>query len=282
MSRVTIDHVSVEFAGNASRTVLALDDVSLTIGEGEFVCVMGPSGCGKTTLLSLVAGLLHPSRGEVKIDQTSVTGPGRDRAVVFQDDAVFPWMTVEENIAFSPRVQGMAAGDRKRVVETCLRMVHLEEFRTAWPRQLSGGMRKRVDLARGYAADPAVLLLDEPFGSLDVITKARLQVELRQLWLSSPRTMLFVTHDPEEALFLGERIVLLSPRPGRIAEIISPPFGANRQADIKTSTEFVEMRRYLIDRMDRDDVHANRTEPEATADHDSNTGSNAARDGLEV
>jgi NitT/TauT family transport system ATP-binding protein len=206
---------------------------------------MGPSGCGKTTLLNVIAGIVAPSSGEVLVGGSRVTGPGPDRAVVFQDDAVFPWMTVEDNVGYSLRMRGRPAAEIRDIVDRYVKLVGLDEFRTAWPRQLSGGMKKRVDLARGYAADPEVLLMDEPFGALDIMTKERLQEELHKLWLVAPRTVIFITHDLEEALFLGDRVILMSPRPGRIDREYRPEFPDKRDMSIKTTPEFVRFAKEL-------------------------------------
>lgn len=227
------------------KKVTALDKVNLEVGENEFVCVMGPSGCGKTTLLNLIAGHLMPTSGSVAVDSRTVTGPGADRAVVFQDNAVFPWMTVEQNIGYSLRMQGRPASEIEASVARFLGVVGLTEFRKSWPNQLSGGMRKRVDIARCYAADPAVLLMDEPFGALDIMTKERLQEDLHKVWLEQPKTIFFITHDLEEALYLGDRVILMSPRPGRIAREFRPALPTERDMLIKTSPEFVKLAKEL-------------------------------------
>lgn len=239
---LAVEELTVAF-NKGKDTVVAVDNVTLTAHQGEFLCLMGPSGCGKTTLLNVAAGYLPPSNGRVLIDGRPVTAPGSDRAVVFQDDAVFPWMTVEDNIGFSLTVRGMPRDVVNSTVERYLRLIHLEEFRRSWPGQLSGGMRKRVDLARGWAADPSVLLLDEPFGALDIMTKEYLQEELYRLWLALPRTVIFVTHDVEEALFFGDRVAVMSPRPGRIVTTFELNFPRERDRTLKLEPAFVEMRR---------------------------------------
>lgn len=253
-AKIRLESLSVAFGKESSR-VLAVSGIDLEVFEGEFLCLMGPSGCGKTTILNVIAGFLEPSSGCVQIDGRNVEKPGPDRTVVFQEDAVFRWMTVEGNIAFGPRALGKSKREVKRVVDRYLELVGLTEFRGTWPAHLSGGMRKRVDLARGFAADPDVLLLDEPFGSLDLITKEHLQVELYKLWLTEPRTVLMVTHDLEEALFLGDRVVVLTPRPARIAAIYEPGFPQDRKLDIKTTPAFIAFRRQireLISAQDKD------------------------------
>ena len=236
--KIVADSLSVWYE-TANGVVTALDRIDLQVGDGEFLCVMGPSGCGKTTLLNVVAGIVAPTEGEVRVGGRRVTEPGADRAVVFQEDAVFPWMTVEQNISYSLRMRGRSAAEIEVAVSHYVDLVGLSEFRSAWPRELSGGMKKRVDLARGYVADPDVLLMDEPFGALDIMTKERLQVELHRLWTVAPRTILFITHDLEEALFLGDRVILMSPRPGRIAAEYKPGFPQDRGMAIKTTPEYV-------------------------------------------
>jgi NitT/TauT family transport system ATP-binding protein len=241
---IEVADLSVRFSG-ASGGFAALDRVNLQVRQKEFVCVMGPSGCGKTTLLNVIAGIVKPSSGQVEVGGRNVRGPGPDRAVVFQADAVFPWMSVEDNIAYSLRVRGRPASEIKETVDCYLSLVGLTSFRKAWPRQLSGGMKKRVDIARGYAADPEVLLMDEPFGALDIMTKERLQEELLKLWTVAPRTVVFITHDLEEALYLGDRVILMSPRPGRIAAEYQPRLPARRDMSIKTTPEFVALAKEL-------------------------------------
>jgi NitT/TauT family transport system ATP-binding protein len=243
-TKIEIADLSVRFDVNG-REVTALDRIDLKVEENEFIAVMGPSGCGKTTLLNVIAGIVEATEGSVRISGKPVSGPGPDRAVVFQDDAVFPWMTVEQNVSYSLRMRGAPQTEIDRTVNHYISQVGLEGFRKAWPRQLSGGMKKRVDLARGYAANPEVLLMDEPFGALDIMTKERLQEELHKLWLASRRTVFFITHDLEEALFLGDRVILMSARPGRIAHEYRPGFASPRDMSIKTTTPFVKYAREL-------------------------------------
>jgi NitT/TauT family transport system ATP-binding protein len=241
---IAVRRLSVRFS-DGKRDFVALDDIDLGVGRNEFVCVMGPSGCGKTTLLNVIAGIVPPTSGTVQVGGQDVKGPGPDRTVVFQADAVFPWLSVEDNIAYSLRRRRLPADEIRRTVDHYLSLVGLTAFRGAWPRQLSGGMKKRVDIARAYAADPKVLLMDEPFGALDIMTKERLQEELNKLWTLAPRTVFFITHDLEEALFLGDRVILMSPRPGRIAAEYRPNLGPDRDMSVKTSPAFVELAREL-------------------------------------
>lgn len=243
-TKIVIDSVSVRFP-TGDTEVVALDNINLEVRENEFICIMGPSGCGKTTLMNAIAGMIKPTSGTIKVSDRLVSKPGPDRAVVFQADAVFPWMTVEENIAFSQKVQGKSKKEIKETVDRYIELVHLQDFRKAWPKQLSGGMRKRVDIARAYAANPEVMLLDEPFGPLDIMTKEYLQEELYKVWLEAPRTIIFITHDLEEALYLGDRVIIMTPRPGKIHSIYEPGFPRDRDMSIKTDDRFIEYRKKI-------------------------------------
>lgn len=211
--------VSCTFASERGESV-ALKDVSLTIGDGEFVCLLGPSGSGKSTLLALLAGLLHPTAGAVRGVRGDITGPGPDRAVVFQDAALFPWLTLEDNVRFPMRVQKLPEAAQRQETERLLRLVHLWRFRDRYPHELSGGMRQRGAIARALATDPAVLLMDEPFAALDTQTRERLQVETERVWMSTKKTIVFVTHSVIEAVRLADRVVLMGTRPGRILAVL--------------------------------------------------------------
>ena len=244
MAEITIDRVSKVFATARKRTV-ALNETSLHIDDAETVCIVGPSGCGKTTLLNLVAGFLAPTSGTIVVGDTAVAGPGADRAVVFQADAVFPWLTVADNVEYGMRMQGLPSAERRARTAHYLDLVGLSEFRTAYPKELSGGMRKRVDLARAYASGPGVLLLDEPFGALDLFTKEAMWLALGRVVQAEPKTIVFVTHDIEEALFLGDRVIVMTPRPARVHSIVDVPFGAQRGLEIRESREFQELRNQI-------------------------------------
>lgn len=244
---ISIESLTIKFPTNDGGVILVLDNINLEVKKNEFLCIMGPSGCGKTTLLNIVAGLVKPTSGTVKVANKIVTKPGADRAVVFQNNAVFPWMNVENNIAFSLTVQGKNKEIIKKAVDHFIKLVGLEGFRKAWPKQLSGGMLKRVDIARAYVANPEVLLLDEPFGSLDVMTKEYLQEELLKIWIEEPRTIIFITHDVEEALFLGDRVVIMTESPGRIHSIFEPGFPKDRDIAIKTELKFIQYRKAMTD-----------------------------------
>jgi NitT/TauT family transport system ATP-binding protein len=245
-AKIRLEDVSKIFS-TPQGPVEALRCANLHIGVNEIVCIVGPSGCGKSTILNLIAGFLMPSSGKVLVNEKSVTGPGADRAVVFQQDSVFPWLTVAKNLDYGPRARGVPSKRRKAIVANLLRTVGLEEYADLYPRQLSGGMKKRVDLARAYANEPEILLMDEPFGALDVMTKEKMQLELLRLWNQDARTVAFVTHDIEEALFVGHRVLVMTARPARVAGEIEVPFEKMSDAHIKTSPEFQKYRQDILD-----------------------------------
>jgi NitT/TauT family transport system ATP-binding protein len=217
MSASHIDIVGVNKVFNAGeRAVVALKDINLHIPQGQFVCLLGPSGCGKSTLLNAVAGFAPPSSGSITADGKLVTGPGPERGMVFQEYALFPWMTVEKNIAFGLEIQGMAKADIARRVDELLAMLSLGDFRARFPKDLSGGMRQRVAIARVLALDSPIMLMDEPFGALDALTRRNLQDELLRIWAELKKTIIFVTHSIEEAIYLADRIVVMTYRPGTV------------------------------------------------------------------
>lgn len=242
MQSLSLRSVSVSY-GNKP----VLQNIDLDIPSGEIVCLIGASGCGKSTLLNVVAGLVPASAGQVELAGHQVTGPGSDRVMVFQDDAVFPWMTVQQNVEYGLRIQGIPKPKRRGIAEEKIRQVELTGWEDAFPRQLSGGMRKRVDLARALAVTPRVILMDEPYGALDAMTKERLQKQFLDVCKQSGATALFVTHDLEEALFLGDRVVVLGRNPGHIAEILDVPFGTARDVAIKRDPDFQALRGHLND-----------------------------------
>jgi NitT/TauT family transport system ATP-binding protein len=205
-----------KFFNARGRTLTALEQVDLEISEGEFLCLIGPSGCGKSTLLYMLAGLETPSEGEVCADGQPVRGTDPSRVLIFQDAAIFPWLNVQANVEFGLKMKGYSREKRQGITKQLLEMVHLEQFSHAWIHELSGGMKQRVALARALAVDPAVLLLDEPFGALDSITRDMLHTELQETWLKTRKTVVFVTHNVREAVVLGDRVIVMSPRPGRI------------------------------------------------------------------
>ena len=199
-----------------SGALEALRPVNVDVSAGEFVCMLGPSGCGKSTLLSIIAGLESPSSGSILADGQIVRGPGTDRVLLFQEAALFPWLDVQHNVEFGLRQAGMHAKERMAIARRYIELVHLKGFEHSYVHQLSGGMRQRVAIARALAIDPAILLMDEPFGALDALTRDRLHAELESIWASTRKTVLFVTHNVREAVALGDRVLVFSPRPGRI------------------------------------------------------------------
>jgi NitT/TauT family transport system ATP-binding protein len=200
--------------------VLALSDINLDIRDGEFVSLLGPSGCGKSTLLKIAAGLLNASQGSIEIDGAAVTAPGPERAVVFQDYALFPWMTVEDNVEFGLEARGVPSVKRRQTSAELLRVVGLQDFAKRYPHHLSGGMKQRVSIARALAVEPQILLMDEPFGALDAQTRSGMQEELLRIWKVYRKTVIFVTHSIEEAIYLSDRIAVMTARPGRIKAIV--------------------------------------------------------------
>lgn len=217
--KLEVDRVSKRF-GEAGEGTEALRDVSLTVREGEFVCLLGPSGCGKTTLLRIIAGLESPTEGEVRVDGVPVAGPTPRLGMIFQDYSLYPWRRVIDNIAFGLELAGVGKAERLARAGEYLDLVGLGGFANSFPYELSGGMRQRVAVARALATDPAVVLMDEPFGALDAQTRNAMQRELLEIWTKTRKTVLFVTHSVDEAVFLADRIVVLSPRPGRVREIV--------------------------------------------------------------
>ncbi|MBI4588538.1 MAG: ABC transporter ATP-binding protein [Candidatus Rokubacteria bacterium] len=244
-----IRDVTVEYASR-DGPVAALEQVDLIIEEGELVCVVGPSGCGKTTLLRIIAGFIPPTEGSVRLDGSPIERPDHQRGVVFQQPALYPWLTVEENVAFGPKMRGIQKDRRRELAESHLRLVRLWEFRHKAPYELSGGMQQRVAIARVLANDPRILLMDEPFGALDALTREHLQEELLKIWKTTGKTVFFITHSVEEACYLGTRIVVMSPRPGRILTALEAPFsrqaGTQDSRTVKSSPEFVALREAVL------------------------------------
>jgi NitT/TauT family transport system ATP-binding protein len=212
-------NVSIVYEKN-KKSFLAVDKVSLTIQEGEFVVIVGPSGCGKTTFMNTFAGLLRPTKGKVYMDGQEITGPSAERGVVFQQFALFPWKTVFENIEFGLKYRGIPKEQREEIVRKYIHLIKLEGFEHAYPHELSGGMKQRVAIARVYANRPQVLLMDEPFGALDAQTRTIMQEDLSEMFLAEKRTVLFITHSVDEAIYLGDRVVIMTARPGKIKRII--------------------------------------------------------------
>jgi NitT/TauT family transport system ATP-binding protein len=248
---VAIQGVSKSFqktVKNTSTEIQALTDVNLSIRENEFVSIIGPSGCGKTTLLKMIDGLLPYDSGEILIAGRKVTGPGPERAVVFQTFALLPWRTVLANVEFSLELRHVPRDQRVKTAREYIRRVGLAEFENHYPHELSGGMQQRAGLARALAVNPMILLMDEPFGSVDAQTRQLLQEELLQLWQREQKTVIFVTHSMDEAVYLSDRVVVMTPRPGRVAEILDVPLPRPRVADhVRRDSRFVDLTNYIWD-----------------------------------
>jgi NitT/TauT family transport system ATP-binding protein len=243
LSKLVIDRVSKRYRlEREARDVVAFAEVSLHVDEGEFVAIVGPSGCGKTSLLNVVAGLLPFEEGRVVIDGKAVAGPGVDRAVVFQHSSLLPWRTVSGNVRYGMEMQRRfdRATMRERT-ERFVKLVGLDGFERRYPSELSGGMQQRVNLARALACDPAVLLMDEPFAALDAQTRELMQAELLKIWAESQKTVLFITHQLNEALYLADRVVVMSARPGRVKAVFDVPFERPRSLSLKRDPRFLEL-----------------------------------------
>ena len=241
LTKLKIDNVVKEYVGNKGKTV-ALNGVSLDIKENEFICVVGPSGCGKSTLLNIIAGLLEPTSGAVYLDGKKIEGTGVERGVVFQGYALFPWRTVLKNVMFGLEMKRMPKAQAEEIAKKYIKAVGLEGFEHAYPKELSGGMRQRVAIARAYAADPEVLLLDEPFGALDAQTRVQPQSELLNTWEHEKKTCFFITHDVDEAIILAQRVIIMSARPGRIKRIVDIDIPYPRTQATKTDPRFLELK----------------------------------------
>ena len=242
--KVHIDHVVKKFNGRNGEMV-ALNGVDMDIHENEFICVVGPSGCGKSTLLNIIGGLETPTEGKVLVDGAEVTGPGPDRGIVFQQYALFPWLTVEKNVQFGLKLQGKSKEEAEELAHKYLKMVDQEGFAKAYPKELSGGMKQRVAIARAYAVNPKVLLMDEPFGALDAQTRTQLQQELLNTWEKEQKTCFFITHDVEEAIILAQRVVIMCARPGRVKEIVDIDIPYPRDQETKMSPRFLELKNHI-------------------------------------
>jgi NitT/TauT family transport system ATP-binding protein len=246
MSKLSIRDVELRFERRGRPPVLALDRISLNVADKEFAVIVGPSGCGKSSLLYLVAGLNRPSGGLMLLDGKPIDEPDRDRGMVFQSYTLFPWLTVRDNIAFGLRVQGKSAAEQKTIVDRYLAEVGLEGFADAYPKQLSGGMMQRVALARAMANDPEILLMDEPFGALDSQTRVVMQQLLLHVWEHEHKTVLFVTHDIDEALLLGDRLYVMTARPGRIKERLDVTLPRPRPVEMTMSPQFLALKQRVL------------------------------------
>jgi len=228
-----------------SGKVTVLSNISFEVEKGTTLCIVGPSGCGKTTILNLISGFLRPTSGTVSVNGKPVTGPGPDRAVVFQRDSVFPWLTVRQNLEYGPKIRGIPRHRWADRIDMYLTMVGLKDVANHYPKQLSGGMKKRVDIARAYANQPDILLMDEPFGSLDVMTKEVMQEDLSALSYRERKSLIFITHDIEEAVFLGDEVLVMTRRPPNIKKRIEIPFPKPRNPSLKLEPDFQAMRKEI-------------------------------------
>ena len=243
--KVQIKDVKKIYEGRNGQTI-ALNGANLDIYDNEFICVVGPSGCGKSTLLNIIAGLHEATSGEVLVDGVKVEGTGVDRGVVFQQYALFPWLTVKKNVLFGLKLKkGMTEEEREAAAMKYIKMVGLEKFVDSYPKELSGGMKQRVAIARAYAVNPSLLLMDEPFGALDAQTRTQLQTELLKTWEEEKKTCFFITHDVEEAILLSSRVVVMSARPGRIKEVIDIDIPYPRNQETKMLPRFTELKNYI-------------------------------------
>ena len=243
--QIDVRNLSVSF-DVGGKPMVALDRLSFSVRPGEFVCLLGTSGCGKSTVLNVIAGFIPPTQGEVVVDSWTIQGPGPDRGMVFQGHALFPWKTVWQNIEFGLKMTGLQEPERSRRVGHLLTLVGLRGFEQHYPAELSGGMEQRVGLARVLALDSVVLLMDEPFGALDAQTRMLMQELLLDIWEQSKRTVVFVTHDVEEAILLADRILVLTARPARVKQEITVPLTRPRNYDVVTTTEFVTIKQQAL------------------------------------
>ena len=244
VTKVKIENVKKVW-NTRNGQIVALNGVNLDIMENEFICVVGPSGCGKSTLLNIIAGLEEPTEGAAYIDDKKITSTGVERGVVFQQYALFPWLTVLKNAMFGLKLQGKKNDEAKEIAMKYIKMVQLEEFVNHYPKELSGGMKQRVAIARAYAVNPEVLLMDEPFGALDAQTRTQLQTELLETWEKEQKTCFFITHDVDESIILAQKVVIMSARPGRIKEIVDIDIPYPRTQETKMSPRFLELKNHI-------------------------------------
>jgi ABC-type nitrate/sulfonate/bicarbonate transport system ATPase subunit len=246
-TKLQLNNITMTFTTRRGDLVTAVDDLSLHVGDRELVSIVGPSGCGKSTVLRVVAGLIRPDSGSVLLDGQPITSPGADRGMVFQTYTLFPWLTVQGNVEYGLKLKRMPAAERERIARDYLEKVGLKGFERSYPKELSGGMMQRVAIARALANDPKVLLMDEPFGALDAQTRTIMQEMLVQLWQQTPKTILFITHDIDEALFLSDRVYVMTARPGRIKQTLTVELPRPRTFDMTTSPGFIEQKRMILD-----------------------------------
>jgi NitT/TauT family transport system ATP-binding protein len=245
-ARARLDIRGIEKVFDGAKPVHALGPIDLSLAENEFVSIVGTSGCGKSTLLMVAAGLTEPSAGEILVDGVPITGAGRDRGVVFQMYTLFPWMTARANIEFALRGEGLAAAERRRVALEHLELVGLSKFADAYPRQLSGGMKQRVAIARALCYRPRILLMDEPFGALDAQTRLLMQELLTRIWEAHKLTVLFITHDVDEAVYISDRVIVMTNQPGRVKEEVAITLPRPRTIEIQETPEFLTLRHRIL------------------------------------
>jgi ABC-type nitrate/sulfonate/bicarbonate transport system ATPase subunit len=265
MGALTLDHLSLAYAQRSGQ-FLALADVDLSIADGELVTIVGPSGCGKSTLLMLIAALIRPTSGSVRLDGKPVAAPGPDRALVFQDFALLPWRTVLDNVALGLELKGVGAAERRATARRHIAMVGLAAFERAYPHQLSGGMRQRVGIARALAVEPQVLLMDEPFGALDAQIRQVMGSELLRIWERGRKTILFVTHDIDEAIYLADRTIVMSASPGRVIADIPIKLARPRPLEIRNEPAFTAYRQRIWDLLQQEVLASNSWEQPAAAE----------------
>src|SRR5215468_7770789 len=256
MAHLKLDHLTMRFRTRRGDTVTALEGISFEVRDREFAVLVGTSGCGKSTILRLVAGLTRPTDGQVLVDGRAVHGPGAERGMVFQSYTLFPWLTIEQNVEFGPRLRGMPARERAALARHYIDQVGLTGFERVYPKELSGGMMQRVAIARALANDPEVLLMDEPFGALDAQTRSIMQELLVTIWQRTPKTILFVTHDIDEALFISDRVYMMTARPGRIKQVLDVKLPRPRTAEVTTDPHFIEQKRLVLDSIKEESLKA--------------------------
>jgi NitT/TauT family transport system ATP-binding protein len=277
-AKISIQHVHKSFRIKRNlghlkeeyQPVSALQDINLEVEQGEFMVIVGPSGCGKSTLLDLLAGLTEPNSGQILLDGRPITGPNLDRGIVFQQYALFPWKTALANVEFGLETKGVPKKERKETAQEFIRLVGLAGFESRYPHELSGGMKQRIAIARSLAYDPEVLLMDEPFAALDAQTRETLQSELLHIWEATKKTIIFITHGIEEAVYLGQRVAVMTSRPGRIKEVIDVPFESRAsEEDLRSNPEFVRIRHQIWDLL-KDEVHRAQEQEKSKSLHASN------------
>ncbi len=254
--KLQLRDIMMTFHTRQGQEVMAVDNLSLDVNDREFISIVGPSGCGKSTLLRVAAGLIEPSSGDVLLDGHPVKGPGADRGMVFQSYTLFPWLTVQGNVEFGPRLKGLPNTERSRIATNYIEQVGLKGFEKSYPKELSGGMMQRVAIARALANDPEVLLMDEPFGALDAQTRTIMQELLVNIWQKTPKTILFVTHDIDEAIFISDRVYIMTARPGRIKQILNVQLPRPRAFEVITAPEFIQQKREVLEAIKEESLKA--------------------------